>query len=209
LIVTNSTLSFNFANGNDGAGGGIVNGAGGSTFSVASVIVSNSTLSGNSAFGGNGGGIANACDLPNVARATITNSTFSDNSAGFNANGDSIYNAGAAELKIGSTILNLNQHIGKNIFNAGRATSLGYNLSDDDGAGILTGPGDLINTDPSLFHLQDNGGPTFTHKPLPHSPAIDAGDPNFTPPPFFDQRGPAFERVSGSRIDIGSLEVQR
>ena len=208
LIVTNSTLSFNFANGNDGAGGGIVNGAGGSAFSVASVIVSNSTLSGNSAIG-NGGAIANAADVGQFAKVKITNSTISDNSAGFNANGDSIYNAGAAELKIGSTILNLNQHIGKNIFNAGRATSLGYNLSDDDGAGILTGPGDLINTDPSLFHLQDNGGPTFTHKPLPHSPAIDAGDPNFTSPPFFDQRGPAFQRVSGGRIDIGSLEVQR
>src|SRR5262249_34886180 len=122
LIVTDSTLSFNFANGNDGAGGGIVNGAEGSASSVASVIISNSTLSGNSAFRSKGGGIANTCDLPNVARATITNSTFSDNFG--NANGDSIYNAGAAELKIGSTILNLNQHIGKNIFNSGRATSL-------------------------------------------------------------------------------------
>ena len=207
LIVTNSTLSFNTANANDGAG--IVNGAGGSAFSVASVIVSNSTLSGNSA-NGNGGAIANVADLPNFARVTITNSTFSDNSAGFNAKGDSIYNAGAAEFEIGSTILNLNQaDFGHNIFNAGRATSLGYNLSNDDGAGILTGPGDQINTDPELFHLQDNGGPTFTQKPLPGSPAIDAGDPSFTSPPFFDQRGPAFQRVSGSRIDIGSLEVQR
>ena len=205
LIVTDSTLSFNFANGDDGAGGGIVNGAEGSASSVASVIISNSTLSGNSAFRSKGGGIANTCDLPNVARATITNSTFSDNFG--NANGDSIYNAGAAELKIGSTILNLNQHIGENIFNSGRATSLGYNLSDDDGAGILTGPGDLINTDPELGHLQPNGGPTDTHKPLPGSPAIDAGDPSFTPPPFFDQRGPNRYRVRGSRIDIGSFEV--
>ena len=207
MIITNSTISSNFANANDGAG--IVNGAGGSALAVASVIVINSTLSGNSA-NKNGGGIANAADIGQFARATITHSTFSDNSAGFNANGDSIYNAGAAEFEIGSTILNLNQAtFGHNIFNAGRATSLGYNLSNDDGAGILTGPGDQINTDPELFHLQDNGGPTFTQKPLPGSPAIDAGDPSFTPPPFFDQRGPAFQRVSGSRIDIGSLEVQR
>lgn len=209
LIVTNSTLSFNFTdifNGNDGAG--ILNEAGGSAFSVASLIVSNSTLSGNSA-NGNGGGIANACDSPNVAQAIITNSTFSDNVADPDASGNAIYNAGVAEFKIGSTILNRNQaNVGENIFNSGRATSLGYNLSNDDGAGVLTGPGDLINTDPSLFHLQDNGGPTFTHKPLPHSPAINAGDPNFTPPPSFDQRGPAFQRVSGGRIDIGSVEVQ-
>ena len=210
LIVTDSTLSSNFTdifNGNDGAG--ILNEAGGSAFSVASLIVSNSTLSGNSAFRSKGGGIANTCDLPNVAQATITNSTFSDNAADPNANGNAIYNAGAAEFKIGSTILNRNQaNVGENIFNSGRAISLGYNLSNDDGAGVLTGPGDQINTDPALGHLQDNGGPTFTHKPLPGSPVIDAGDPSFTPPPSFDQRGTNFDRVRGSRIDIGSLEVQ-
>src|SRR5262249_28939345 len=184
--------------------GCIVNGATGSALSVAVVIVSNSTILGFAL--GNGGGIANACDLPNVAQATITNSTFSDSSA---SHGNSIYNAGAAEFEIGSTILSLNQATpGVNIFNSGRATSLGYNMCDDDGAGILTGPGDQINTDPELFHLQDNGGPTLTCKPLPHSPAINAGDPNFTPPPLFDQRGPAFQRVSGGRIDIGSVEVQ-
>ena len=72
----------------------------------------------------------------------------------------------------------------------------------------LTGPGDQINTDPMLGPLQDNGGPTFTHALLPGSPAIDAGDPNFTPPPFYDQRGPGFDRVVNGRIDIGSFEVQ-
>jgi hypothetical protein len=56
--------------------------------------------------------------------------------------------------------------------------------------------------------LHDNGGPTFTHELLPGSPAIDAGDPNFTPPPFFDQRGPGFDRVVNARIDKGSFEVQ-
>src|SRR5207237_6036332 len=65
-----------------------------------------------------------------------------------------------------------------------------------------------INTDPMLGPLQDNGGPTFTHALLPASPAIDTGDPNFTPPPFFDQRGPGFDRVVNGRIDIGSFEVQ-
>ena len=40
-----------------------------------------------------------------------------------------------------------------------------------------------------LGPLQHNGGPTFTHEPLPGSPAIDAGDPSqFSPPPDFDQR---------------------
>ena len=202
LTITNSTISDNSATANDG--GGILNGATGSVASIASVIVSNSTLSGNSATG-NGGAVANAADVPNLARLTITNSTISDNSA--TANGGGIYNQGNAQFQIGSTVLNAGSS-GENIFNGGQATSLGYNLSSDDGAGILTGTGDQINTDPMLGPLQDNGGSTFTHELLPGSPAIDAGDPSFAPPPSFDQRGPGFPRVSGSGIDIGSFEVQ-
>jgi hypothetical protein len=72
----------------------------------------------------------------------------------------------------------------------------------------LNSPGDQINTDPMLGPLQNNGGTTFTHALLVGSPAIDAGDPNFTPPPFFDQRGPGFNRVVNGRIDKGSFEVQ-
>jgi hypothetical protein len=202
LTITNSTISDNSATANDG--GGILNGAAGSVASIASVIVSNSTLSGNSATG-NGGAVANAADVPDLARLTITNSTISDNSA--TANGGGIYNQGNAQFQIGSTVLNAGSS-GENIFNGGQATSLGYNLSSDDGGGILIGTGDQINTDPMLGPLQDNGGPTFTHALLPGSPAIDAGDPSFAPPPPFDQRGPGFPRVSGSRIDIGSFEVQ-
>jgi hypothetical protein len=43
---------------------------------------------------------------------------------------------------------------------------------------------------------------------LPGSPAIDAGDPNFIPPPDDDQRGAGYARVVNGRIDIGSFEVQ-
>src|SRR5439155_14060511 len=112
-------------------------------------------------------------------------------------------------LQIGNTILNRGDS-GENIraFGVVTVTSLGYNLSSDDAAGFLTGPGDQINTDPVLGPLQENGGPTFTYALLPGSPAIDAGDPSFTPPPFFDQRGPGFDRVVNGRIDIGSFEVQ-
>jgi hypothetical protein len=59
-----------------------------------------------------------------------------------------------------------------------------------------------------LGPLQNNGGPTQTHALLPGSPAIDAGDPNFTPPPDYDQRGPGFVRVFNGRIDVGSFELQ-
>jgi hypothetical protein len=59
-----------------------------------------------------------------------------------------------------------------------------------------------------LGPLQGNGGATFTHALLPGSPAINAGDPTFMPPPLYDQRGPGYDRVVGGRIDIGSFEVQ-
>src|SRR5437762_844948 len=99
--------------------------------------------------------------------------------------------------------------VGPNMDNdSGTVISHGYNLCNDNCAGLLNGPGDQINTDPILGPLQNNGGPTLTHALLPGSPAIDAGVPNFTPPPFFDQRGPGFDRVVNGRIDKGSFEVQ-
>jgi hypothetical protein len=48
----------------------------------------------------------------------------------------------------------------------------------------------------------------MTHALVAGSPAINAGDPNFAPPPEFDQRGAPFVRVYGGRIDIGAFEVQ-
>ncbi|MEO8329651.1 MAG: choice-of-anchor Q domain-containing protein [Candidatus Nanopelagicales bacterium] len=190
LTITNSTISGNSAP----YGGGIFNGDG-------QLMITNSTISGNS-----GGGIANqglycaGCETPTL---TITNSTLSDNSGGGIFNGGTGANAG---LTIGNTILKAG-----GIFNTpggSLVTSLGYNMSDDDGGGVLTGPGDQINTNPLLGPLQDNGGPTFTHALSCGSPAIDAGDPSFTPPPDYDQRGPGFPRVVNGRIEIGAFELQ-
>ena len=159
----------------------------------------NSTISGNSA-ANSGGGIA---ALYSQFLVTIDNSTFTGNSA---PSGGGIYNA--ERLEIIDTILNAGAS-GENIFNnGGTIISHGYNISSDDGGGYLNGPGDQIDTDPLLGPLQDNGGPTVTHALSPGSPAIDTGDPNFTPPPFYDQRGCPFVRVFNGRIDVGSFEAQ-
>src|SRR5947207_8808034 len=199
--VSNSTISGNSSD----FGGGISNETG---LGPSTVTISNSTISGNSATG-NGGGIGNRSSVVGAPLVTVSNSTLSGNSA--TGNGGGIYNAQAgtsATIELSNTILNRGS-LGENIFNdGGTVTSHGYNLSSDDGGGVLTGPGDQINTDPMLGPLQDNGGPTFTHALLPGSPAIDAGNPSFTPPPVFDQRGPNFDRVVNGRIDIGSFEVQ-
>jgi hypothetical protein len=200
LTITNSTVSNNRALGGDikgpGIGGGIVNGA--------NATITNSTVSGNTSSGGGGqpgigGGIVN----DGFGALLIANSTFSANAAD---NGGAVWNNGG--LEIGNSVLNAGAS-GTNIFNSGgTVTSHGYNVCSDDGGGFLNGSGDQINTDPLLGPLQNNGGPTFTHELLKGSPAIDAGDPNFTPPPYYDQRGPVFFRIRNGRIDVGSFEVQ-
>jgi predicted outer membrane repeat protein len=188
VTIVNSTISGNSAG---TSGGGI--------YGQFGVSLVNSTISGNSA-GTSGGGIYNFVSFLHVA-----NSTISGNSAG---SGGGIYNDGDDLVEISNTILNAGA-LGANVFNnGGTVTSLGYNLSSDDGGGYLNGPGDQINIDPLLGPLQNNGGSTFTHALLPGSPAIDAGDPNFTPPPSNDQRDCHFDRVFNGRIDIGSFEVQ-
>jgi hypothetical protein len=187
LNITDSTLS-----GNTGefTGGAIINDG--------ALTVSNSTVSGNSTQL-HGGGIANIS-----GQNTIVNSTLTGNSG---TTAGAIYNR-LATLEMKNTVLNAGNS-GPNILNdVGTVISHGFNLSSDDAGGLLIAPGDQTDTDPLLGTLQDNGGPTFTHAPLPGSPAIDAGDPKFTPPPVDDQRGPGFDRVVNGRIDIGSYEVQ-
>jgi hypothetical protein len=208
LTITNSTISGSSA----AFGGGVFNtgpltianttitgntaSEGGGVYSNSALTITNSTISGNTA-NSEGGAVVN------LGTAAITNSTLSNNSG---SDGGGIFTIGA--VQIGDSVLNAGASGVTIANNGGIVTSLGYNLSSDNGGGFLTGPGDQINTDPLLGPLQDNGGPTFTHQLLPGSPAIDSGDPNFTPPPFFDQRGPGFDRVVNGRIDKGSFEVQ-
>jgi parallel beta-helix repeat protein len=207
LFVNNSTIS-----GNSGpVGGGIFNTGVASRCSGcgATASVSNSTVSGNSASLDGGGGIYNNCGAtyPGTTILIVKNSTISGNSGNL---GGGIYNDGPlGMLTIGDTILRTGAS-GQNIYNtnSARVTSLGYNLSSDDGSGLLTGPGDQINTDPQISGLQNNGGPTLTHALLAFSPAIDHGNPGFTPPPGEDQRGCPFDRVFNNRIDVGSFESQ-
>jgi hypothetical protein len=187
VTINNSTLVDNYG---EFTGGGILNDGG-------SLTVSNSTLTGNGTQLHGGG-------LWNGGNAVITSTTFSGNNG--QTAGAIVNRLGTLEMK--NSVLTRGD-VGPNIVNdSGTVTSLGYNLSDDDGGGVLTGPGDQISTEPLLGALQDNGGPTFTHALLPGSPAIDTGDPKFTPPPFHDQRGLGFDRVVNGRIDKGSFEVQ-
>src|SRR6184192_547620 len=229
LTVISCALAGNSALGQQGSGGGIFSNRGGAG-GAASLTITNSAFSGNAAT--TGGAIGNN-GSSGIANLTISNSTLSGNSASFVGGGVDDHTAsGTATVTITNSTLSENTSSNISMFKGGMldigntvlkaavsgvnleiaklatVTSRGYNVSSDDGGGFLNGPGDQINTDPMLGPLQDNGGPTFTHALLPGSPAINTGDPNFTPPPFFDQRGPVFWRVRNDRIDSGSFEVQ-
>jgi predicted outer membrane repeat protein len=229
LKLQNSTISGNSAG---VQGGGIFNAAFFSSFSgsdSATVILIDSTVSGNAAVFG--GGIFNfSAGLDNghngIATIVVKNSTLSQNSAG---SGGGIFNWGSKDLLGISTVAITNSVVnggtsGENLvaFQDGIFTSHGYNLSSDAAGGdntigpggLLKGPGDIRNTNPLLGPLQNNGGLTMTHALLDRSPAINAGDPNFSPASFnppllYDQRdGPPFPRVKGGRIDIGAIEAR-
>lgn len=192
LTIQGCTISANSATGTgveEGDGGGIYL-FGPGPFDV---LVRNSTLSSNSATHSGGAIGRNATGTVEVVNCTVT-----DNAAPLTG--------GIQGGRIGNTILKTGS-MGSNVSSG--VTSLGYNLSNDNGSGRLTAPGDQINTHPMLGRLQDNGGPTLTQEPLPGSPAINAGDPHFTPPPEFDQRGADHLRVVNGRLDIGAVEVQR
>jgi hypothetical protein len=193
--INNSTVSGNTSGGGGGNGAGIFS----YSYLSSKLIVNNSTISGNNIPRGGRGAIFIQQDPRSRSVSVVSNSTIS-------SDGDCIYSQ--ARLTIGGTILQRNGSGGTIVSAPGLITSLGYNLSNDNGGGYLTGPGDLINRDPLLGLLQDNGGPTLTRALLPGSPAVDMGNPSFTPPPDHDQRGCPFLRVYNGRIDIGSFEVQ-
>ncbi len=170
----------------------IKNVGGGGIFNAGTMSIVNSTFNGNSA----AGLLALGGAIHNEATMSITNSTLSGNSA---REGGGIYNVGT--LRVATSILasnpggNLDTSFGTLFLSGGR------NLFSD-APGVPLDPTDLINTDPLLAPLADNGGPTLTQALLPGSPAIDAGIA--LPGIETDQRG--IPRPQGTAPDIGAFE---
>jgi len=178
--------------------------------------LNNSTISGNSINedDGGGGGIWNGGDM------MLVNCTIAYNAAGSSTGvGGGFLYAYSGFVSFKNTIV-ANNTAGTSSYNNGYImypplTSQGYNLCGDNSCGFDQ-PTDLVNTDPLLGPLQDNGGPTFTHALLHGSPAIDAGSCNgfaksdhvlaaVVPAPGTDQRG--IPRPQGANCDIGAYEL--
>ncbi|HHY58536.1 MAG TPA: S8 family serine peptidase [Chloroflexi bacterium] len=183
--ITASLIDHNQAK----AGGGIDNG--GSTLALV-----NTTLSANQA-SDNGGGLSNR------GSATLRFVTLADNGAA--GVGGNIFND-EGMLGVGATIISGATAGGNCANSAGFITSVGYNVENTNTCG-LNAAGDLVNADPLLGALQDNGGATLTHALRLDSPAIDrvplhtlnCGDLVKS-----DQRG--FTRPLATGCDAGALE---
>ncbi|MEK7830295.1 MAG: choice-of-anchor Q domain-containing protein, partial [Acidobacteriota bacterium] len=89
--------------------------------------------------------------------------------------------------------------------------SQGFNLTSDNSTTFLNQATDIINANPQLGPLQNNGGPTQTHALLFGSPAIDKGSSSGV---ATDQRGvrrpvddPLLTNATGGDgADIGAFE---
>ncbi|MFN8443252.1 MAG: CSLREA domain-containing protein [Caldilineaceae bacterium] len=156
----------------------------------------NSTVSANSA-SNNGGGVYNDAAL------VFDFATVAYNGAGGGDTGDNIFND-EAQISFHSTIIANPLH-DSNCYNSGGSlSSVGYNL-DSVNLCNFHGTGDLINSDPKLGPLQDNGGFSLTHALLTGSPALDTGDSNPKRCVKTDQRGTP--RPLGPGCDIGAYEL--
>ena len=216
--IRNSTIANNSAT---GGGGGITHGY------SSTLTVTNSTIAKNSAsFGG---------AIINYSTLTVQDCTVTANTA--TAIGGGIEIIANASVSLANSIVagntagtgpDINSEPGANDITSNGFNFIG-NTTGISNAGTLTDKtfastgktlADLLETAAGVPVLKDNGGPTFTVKVVPGSPAIDAGDPNFNPNAFtpaltFDQRGLGFDRVVKGKsasatplVDIGAFEVQ-
>jgi CSLREA domain-containing protein len=161
--IVNSTISGNSNSGLDNEGG--------------SVAVINTTISGNSS-----GGISNYNEaILNLYNSTITNNNNTSRFS-FNDVAGGITNF-AATVNLRNTIVAGNLKFGSAYDLDGRFNGNNNNLIGSlSGASGSVGTGtDIVNPNPGLGPLQNNGGLTLTHALLPGSPAINAGNNSLIP----------------------------
>ncbi len=219
VTVVRSTLASNLADAFGWSQGGL--GLGGAIGGNGELSIADSTISKNGASGGAAGdtGAGYGGALSHGGQTFITNSTITQNSAGGDCwctpfGGISI--SGTTTIThstiFGNSQGGIDVHGSLTLRNSivqsvsGAITSSGYNLIRNSSGGSGYVPSDILDVDPLLGPLVDNGGPTLTLALLSGSPAIDSGTNQMAPE--WDQRGPGFPRIVNGTIDIGAFEVQ-
>jgi len=195
LTWTNGEASGNFNSDIANAGGGGVQNNG--TITLTNITISNNSSS------GQGAGIDSIGTVA-AQNVTVSNNT---STAAVNAIGG-VRNNGVLTVTVRNTIISGNAPANC----GGTITSQGNNL-DSANSCLFAGLGDLINTDPLLVALANNGGALQTRALQPTSPAIDAGSATVCPPT--DARG-IVRPVDGNPLppavtaicDIGAFEFR-
>ena len=178
--------------------------------------LANVTISGNAATNGFGGGLY--VSAGSATTAELTNVTVTDNDAGTGAGGGVYVGSANVTTTMVNSIVAENTKGGTTAddvigaFGAGSGNNL---IGAIDGSSGLAEPNTQSGTaasplDPMLAPLGDYGGPTLTHRLLPGSPAIDAGNNAYAVDSLgnaltSDQRG--FNRFVNT-VDIGAVEQE-
>jgi hypothetical protein len=158
----------------------------------------------NCTFSANQGQTGAGLFVGSTADVALSNVTIATNNA--TASGGGLSNNGSVTLV--NTLLAFN---GPEDCSGIAVSSDGYNLEGANTCG-LGEPTDLVNMSAtvSIFPLEDNGGPTRTHRLGPTSSALDAADDAAAP--AADQRGetrPIDGDTDGTATaDIGAFELQ-
>ncbi len=125
---------------------------------------------------------------------SIRHSTITDNGAGI-----ALYGGGGVDVQLDHTI------VADNVVDLAMDVDASWSLVEDPGSHLRTSTDTITGIDPALAPATRTGAlvvQTFDED----SPAFNAGDPGFTPPPSTDQI--AQPRVALGRIDIGAWELQ-
>ena len=198
LTIANSTFSGNSSN---RSGGGIYNNG--------TTSVTNSTITGNicnadTRIGGDGGGAYN--NSSTVGSLSFKNTIIA---------GNRDLSSPPASNTFASIFPDLNAQTANTI--VGNSNNLISSRAGINNSTTIGTPGqsDIVNADPGLAALADNGGATLTHLLLPSSPAIDAArNDTCAAAPIAnrdqrDQPRPADGNANSNPVcDIGAVEVR-
>ncbi len=208
LSIENTTVA---GNSSEAAGGGVA-----LSMSTGSVEIASSTVSGNTAAGDGGGiRIAGTSGQVNLAFVTITDNTVATTEAGVGGGIATSLTTGIDNSIVAGNMDAAGVAPDMAVQNGGSVGARYVLLGDNRGSGLPEGrpdpSGNIVggplggSIDPLLQPLAESQGILApVHLLRGASPAVNAGDPDFVPPPEEDQAGAS--RISGGRVDMGASE---